>query len=242
MNSGKIIRYFSRPLSKNLSKLKGQVTLVLLICWTLGAHAQKDSVKPKQAIFQCGPYLGPNYTIPQTANFTDPSFTLTGKPEWAYEIGGRMIFRLGRYFSLASGLSFSEINYHTHLVSGSNYFLDGSSNYYSINLPLYLIGKIICNKNEYYIGVGEENSFFFKYVEHYQTTTNGQVNTFDQVSSPNDLYFRPSAFIGIGHQQSKAFRIFGEVGFKEYKYGQGYFSILYTTFLNFGVLYSLFLK
>jgi hypothetical protein len=242
MNLGKTIRYFGGPLSKNLNKSKGQVTLVLLICWTLVAQAQKDSLKYKQPIFQCGSYLGPNYTIPQTANFTDPSFTLTGKPEWGYEIGGRMIFRLGRYFSFASGVSFSEINYYTHLVSGSSFLLDGSSNYYSINLPLHLIGKIICNKNEYYLGVGEENSFFFKYVEHYQTTTNGKVNNFDQVSSPNDLYFRPSVFIGMGHQQSKAFKIFGEVGFTEYKYGQGYFSILYTTFLHFGVLYSPFLK
>jgi hypothetical protein len=213
--------------------------------------AQTDSIPPKTPIFKAGFYLGSNYTIPQSPNINDPSYSITGRSEWGYEIGLRATFQISRFIYFSSGLSCGEIRYHTNVFGGNQYYngnpyiLDMSTTAYYYSMPLILAGHIRSGKFEFYLGIGAEVTEFYKYLEEGQVTINGQLSSVNNVGGKHpeiDFSIRPGLMAGLNYRKSNRIDFFAEMGVKDEKFGEGYFNNLYSGFLNVGFMYSIFRK
>ncbi len=231
--------------------MKYWLTFLILFVFSHQAflNAQTDSISPKSPICKAGFYLGTNYTVPKDANFSDPSYSLAGKPEWGYELGVRTIFRLSRFFLFSSGFSYGELHYHTNLSGenqyniGNPYTLDESTKEYSFNMPLTLLAHLHSGKFDCYAGIGEEVTMFYKYLDEGNVTMNGQKNPFSNMGLRNSVlesYLRPGLTLGMNYRKNSRLDFFAEAAVKDVKFGYGYFENLYTVYCNAGVMYSLF--
>ena len=200
--------------------------------------AQQDSIPAKSPVFKAGFYLGTSYSV-------------SGKPEWGYELGLRTTFRLSRFFLFSTGLSYSEIRYHTNLFGGNQYYngdpyiLDESTKEFSFNMPLTILARLQSGKFEYYAGIGAEVTMFYKYQDDGKVTINGQTKSPGELGlnySELDFCLRPGLTFGLNYRKNSKMDFFAEGGVKNVKFGYGYFSNLYTVYFNTGIMYSLFTK
>ncbi len=244
------------------SKMKLFCLCILLSVKISDAFAQKDSsLALKPIICHWGLYYSPTYTVPVTPKIWDVAFKTTGTAEWGSEIGSRIVFRLNHFFSFATGLSYSVMNYHTHISGTDNYLVQSGSqylpasslfilnencSYYSMNVPLYLIGSFSFGRFQYYAGIGEENSFFTRYIQRDITTDQNTTRNLTTEYLPrnlyDELYFRPGVFIGSSVKHKSRMSFYCEAGVKEYKFGNGYFANLYNAYINFGILFAPFMR